>query len=95
MLVEFEEWKKSAEPFTVAPGKSTEVEGLFSALRLDRKTLPEGLYAYDIRHTDSGAFCTIEEHVSANHMGTFVTEKKIEFPKGKNYKCLTCGYSFG
>ena len=94
MLVSFEEWKKGSAPFIIAPGKSTEVEGLFSSLRLDRKTLPEGWYAYDIRHTDSGAFCTVEEHVAANHMGTFITKKKIEFPKGKTYKSLICGYTF-
>ena len=95
MLVEFKEWEKSAQPFIIAPGKSTETEGLFSCLRLNRTTLPKGWYAYDIRHTDSGAFCTIEEHVAVNHMGTFITKKKIEFPKGKDYKYLTCGYTFG
>ena len=44
---------------------------LFSNGRLMPEQIPEGLYAYDLRHSDDGGrFCAIEPKVGVNHGGT-------------------------
>ena len=44
---------------------------LFSNGRLMPEQIPEGLYAYDLRHSDDGdRFCSIEPKVGVNHGGT-------------------------
>ena len=89
----FEEVMEDAQPFTLSPYKKTENKGYFTNARVDRKTLPNGWYAYDIRHGDAGGFVEIKEWIEANHAGTFLTQKKIDFgPKG--YKTLNGGYTF-
>jgi len=54
---------------------------LFTSLRLDRKTIPDGLHAYDIRHADDDGFdaAGIKPYVMVNHMGTVVIKEKLEF----------------
>jgi hypothetical protein len=52
---------------------------LFSNLRIDRDTVPEGLYAYDIRHGDDGEAATVEKSVSVNHMGTVIMAEALDF----------------
>ena len=55
------------------------VVGLFTNLRIDRKTLPEGMYAYDIRDCDSNGRCeSIAKHVLVNHWGTIITPNQIQ-----------------
>ena len=51
---------------------------LFTNLRIDRATVPPGLYAYDIRHDDEGRVATIENHVRVNHMGTVITAEPTD-----------------
>lgn len=55
-------------------------EVLFTNVRIDRNTIPEGLYCYDIRESDgfSGVAATLENKVIVNHMGTVLS--KEEFP---------------
>lgn len=46
---------------------------LFSNGRLMPEQIPEGLYAYDLRHSDDGGrFCAIEPKVGVNHGGSRV-----------------------
>lgn len=54
---------------------------LFTCLRIDRDTVPSGLFAYDIRHTDSddGIAGTIEKSVFVNQMGTVITSEPLDF----------------
>ncbi|MCI8868610.1 MAG: hypothetical protein HFE61_10895 [Anaerotignum sp.] len=61
------------------------VEALFTNARLDRDTVPEGLYCYDVRETDgfSGIPATLERYVMANHWGTVLS--KQEFPMENGY----------
>ena len=41
---------------------------------------PEGLYAYDLRHSDDGdRFCSIEPKVGVNHGGTVLMRDILEF----------------
>lgn len=53
---------------------------LFTCLRIDRATVPDGLHAYDVRHDDdcSGIMCEIAPHVMVNHWGTVLCREPIE-----------------
>lgn len=51
---------------------------LFTNARIDRKTVPDFLYAYDLRDECDGIPCTIEKYVSVNHFGTIIASKPIE-----------------
>lgn len=54
---------------------------LFTILRVDPKSVPKGLYVYDIRHSDED-WCepaTIEPKVIVNHMGSIITNEEIKF----------------
>lgn len=58
-----------------------DVEVLFTPQRIKREIIPTGLYAYDIRESDTGDdFVTIERRVIVNHAGTILS--KIEFDMG-------------
>ena len=53
---------------------------LFTNMRIDRSTVPEGLYAYDVRHDDdcTGEICEIKPSVMVNHWGTIICKEQIE-----------------
>lgn len=55
-------------------------DALFTSLRIDRKTLPEGFYAYDIRDSDycDGTPSELCDFVLVNHWGTVIVKEKIE-----------------
>lgn len=93
--IPFDEALNDAQKFTLSPMKKAENKGYFATVRVDRSTVPDGWYAYDIRHTGTGAFSTIEKNIAyVNHAGTFLTKHEIDF-NGKDRKALTCGYNFG
>lgn len=49
---------------------------LFSCLRIDRNTIPEGLYLYEVRHADDdwGEPVEIAKGVLVNHFGTLLSK---------------------
>ena len=54
-----------------------EIDGkpvLFTNMRLDRDTVPEGLFCYDVRDSDrlDGSFAEVKPHVLVNHRGTIL-----------------------
>ena len=52
---------------------------LFTSLRIDRDQLPDGLYAYDIRHGDTGMDAIeLKDSILVNHMGTVITKEPID-----------------
>lgn len=57
---------------------------LFTDLRIDRNTLPDGIYAYDLRHDDygHGNICEIKSFVTVNHWGTILTDDPIPMSDG-------------
>jgi hypothetical protein len=57
---------------------------LFTNNRIDRADLPEGFYAYDLRHGDSGDPLTVEPMVTVNHAGTVITAEPLEMPSGND-----------
>lgn len=52
---------------------------LFTCLRVDRSTVPEGLYLYEVRHDDDqqGDPVQIANWIMVNHWGTLITNKPI------------------
>ncbi len=62
--------------------------GEYLDMRIDRRTVPRGKYAYDCRHDDSGDWvtpATIERRVWVNFAGTFVTDEPIDFPNDSSF----------
>ena len=63
------------------PEGDPSVYGSFTSLRVDRDTLPKGMYAYDLRDADGDDefwFSELKDHILINHAGTFVTIYKID-----------------
>ena len=55
---------------------------LFSNGRIKPEQIPEGLHAYDLRHSDDGdRFCSIEPKVGVNHGGTVLMRNVLDFGK--------------
>ena len=56
---------------------------LFTDSRIDRDTVPEGWFAYDLRGSDydPGEPVTVEPNVVVNHAGTVLTREPITIPK--------------
>ncbi len=51
---------------------------LFTNMRLDRDTIPAGLYCYDVRDADcDGTFAEIQPFVLVNHWGTIISKEPI------------------
>jgi len=51
---------------------------IFTCLRLDRKTVPENMYCYDVREADHGGWAgEVKSHILVNHMGTIILKEPI------------------
>lgn len=69
---------------------------LFTCLRCDKNTLPQGVYMYEVRHDDDGQGdpCEIAEWILVNHWGTVISDEPIELnsgsglPGGKPYRLI-------
>lgn len=56
------------------------IDGLFSCYRIDRNSLPEGFFLYEIRWDDSlSSLAEISPSVVVNHAGSFITKSPLEF----------------
>jgi hypothetical protein len=55
---------------------------LFTGGRIDRQTVPVGLYAYDVRHDDDqqGIPCQIAKYIMVNHWGTILLTEPLKLP---------------
>ena len=55
-------------------------EGLFTCLRVDRNTVPEGWYMYEVRHDDEcrGEPVEIALWVMVNHWGTLLVKEPFD-----------------
>ena len=89
-LVTFDEAMKYPEHFCIIDDDKKEYPGYFSNIRVDRRTLPEGWHAYDLRESDwsdEGWFSTIEaNYVMVNHAGTFLTKEELPLVEDKTGK---------
>lgn len=52
---------------------------LFSNDRITPKDIPQGLYCYDLRHSDDGdRFCSVETKVTVNYGGSIITNEPLD-----------------
>lgn len=81
--------------FVLSPDCKSEIKGWFTNERVDRNTVPDGWYAYDFRHTSNGNLCSLEDHVSVNHGGTFLAQTPVKMNRN-GYRSLSGrgGYTF-
>ena len=58
------------------------IPALFTSLRIDRRTVPDGMHLYEIRHSDEdwGEPCQLARHILINHYGSVLTSEPIQFP---------------
>lgn len=56
---------------------------LFTCCRVDKDTVPKGLYVYEVRHDDDmrGDPVQISDWIVVNHWGTLLTSKPIRLDK--------------
>ncbi len=61
---------------------------MFTNGRIDRFTVPEGWYCYDLRGSDNdpGEPATVEQYASFNHAGSILLPTPIKFPSGQKYR---------
>lgn len=53
---------------------------LFTCLRVDRATVPKGIYLYEVRHDDCGGGdpCQIGKRILVNHWGTLLSNEPLK-----------------
>lgn len=84
----------NAKEITWEKVKVLDKEGLFTELRVDRSTVPEGWYMYEVRHDDNswGDPVEIAKGILVNHFGTLLVKEPIEltpFPEtGNDYRYI-------
>ena len=75
-------------------------QGLFTNGRIDRETVPEGWYCYDLRGSDDDPNdpTTVEEQVTLNHAGSVLLPKPVELNEvdesGTHYRTIGEGLTF-
>ena len=59
---------------------------IFTCLRVDRDTVPEGLYMYEVRHDDNqqGDPVQIGNWIMVNHWGTIISNQPIRLEPSPN-----------
>lgn len=66
---------------------------VFTNFRLDRATIPDGYFAYDLRESDeTSEFCEIADNILVNHGGTVITKTPIDFKNNKNICNINSAY---
>mgnify|MGYP000116842500 CR=1 FL=1 len=58
---------------------------IFTCLRVDRDTVPEGLYMYEVRHDDDqqGDPVQIGNWIMVNHWGTIISNKPTDWSQAQ------------
>lgn len=65
---------------------------LFTNMRVDRSTVPEDLYVYEMRDEDcTGEICEIKPFIMINHWGTIICKEPIELDTKWNNKFVDEG----
>lgn len=59
----------------------------FTNMRLDRQTVPDGLYCYDVRDSDNcdGSCAEVKPHIMVNHWGTILCKSPLELDEHGSY----------
>lgn len=55
---------------------------LFTASRIDKDTIPDGVYLYEIRGDDETCSKPVQiaENIKVNHLGSIITKTPIDLP---------------
>lgn len=67
---------------------------LFTNMRLDRDTVPEGICCYDVRDSDNldGSMAQIKPFVLVNHWGTILSKEPFPMDESGSYYPEDWGY---
>lgn len=67
---------------------------LFTNMRLDRDTVPEGLFCYDVRDSDhlDGSMAEVKPFVLVNHWGTILSKEPFPMNEYGSYYPEDWGY---
>lgn len=67
---------------------------LFTNMRLDRDTVPEGLFCYDVRDSDKldGSMAEVRPFVLVNHWGTILSKEPFPMNESGSYYPEEWGY---
>lgn len=83
-MITFQESLEENQAFVVAPDTEREVRGFFTNCCVDKNTVPDGWYVYDIRYGYEGGFGTIEKKVVVDHAGTFLCQQPVKLDVFEN-----------
>jgi hypothetical protein len=85
VIQSFNETLKDDNDALIITIDGVDYEGFTSIVRVDRNTIPDDWYVYDMRHNDEGDICEIKNgYIIANHHSTFCTQDKLPLEKGKS-----------
>ena len=56
---------------------------LFTSIRIDRNSIPRGLYLYEVRYDDDGLGDPVQiaKGIMVNHFGSIITHKPLRLPR--------------
>lgn len=87
-----------AKPITeIEEFREAQIDGisaLYTEDWIDRASVPEGLFVYDLRGSDDGdePFATVEPRVFANFSGSVVTKQELPMTEGAYAEIEEFGY---
>ena len=68
---------------------------LYTWSRVDRKTVPEGMYMYEIRHSDEGTEpCQIGNWIMVNFYGTILSKAPFNLIPSKTTNNAYCDFDY-
>ena len=68
---------------------------LFTCSRVNRKTVPEGMYMYEIRYSDEGAEpCQIGKWIMVNYYGTILSKEPFNLIPSKTTTNSYCDFDY-
>lgn len=73
------------------------IPGLFTTLRVNRATVPKGMYAYDMQTSeqDWNHPCLIARHITVEHYGTVLTASPVQLPENGYRDLSPADFSMG
>ena len=58
---------------------------MFTNSRIDRSTIPDGLFAYDVADANDGCFTRVQKHVMVSHWGTIIGRHELALNESGRY----------
>lgn len=70
------------------------VEGVFTSIRIQRDSLPEGFHKYSLREGEGAFICQVAPEVLVNHAGDFITKTPLDLGSEKTRVLTEEDWSF-